>query len=89
MSYLFTAKPVERINGPIVALYNGAAQQFGIFEPEWTLKILSDDVVCVLEDRLVDAGYCLDANDDVPAGACYGVPIFPPWAGAVQITVKR
>lgn len=90
MTYQFTAKPLDHGSwSPVVALYNGAAQQLGIYSDDWTLKPLTEDVERVLENRLIDAGYCIDAKERLPAGACFGVPLMPPWAGALQITARR
>jgi hypothetical protein len=88
MSYQFTARPIEAGNGVVVPLINGGMAQRGC--PDLDLlqspNPLADEIA---EAALMDKGYCLDAPDRIPAGACRGEPSLPPYAMAIQLQVAR
>lgn len=89
MSYQYTAAGIRRTDaGLTVALLNGASRQRDL-KAGWEFSDLPDTLEMV-DVALVDAGYCIDANDRLPAGACYGSDsIDGKFAAAIQRSFKR
>jgi hypothetical protein len=88
MRYRFTARQVEAGNGVVVLLINGGMAQRGCRESD-LLRFPNPVVDEIAEAALLDKGYCLDAPDRIPAGACRGEPSLPPYAMAIQLQVAR
>lgn len=86
MTYSYIAKPVQP-HTAIVPVLNGLSEKHGHgWKPHFIYWEVPQQII---EEALVEAGYCLDAPDTIPLGACRGEHCYDEFAAAFQIEGTR